>query len=160
MDPSLPIMGIDDPEFANAIVGAETSLDVSVIGHGGDGDLDKQQDILRTWMRKTARPAREHALRHDRNVWLDQNVVRQLQRIFDSDNEAVGSRASKGSGERILDPFMRQSFRRDHDDLSPDQLNLLLLSENARFNQCDGYPQPRTSGEAANLRRRCNMQCS
>lgn len=84
----------------------------------------------------------------DGHVRLEHRHVVQAQRRFDIDGQIMRERARNRAGERRLDALMRDTFGRRHDDVPPDQLESLVLVEDAgRDHATDVLDGERSSGD-------------
>jgi hypothetical protein len=145
MDPGDAPVRIDYPEFANAMAGIQARLDFAVIAHARNGDLDQQQDVLRTGLRKCIRGNVVDRLRDNGEVRLHENVVGELNCCRGSRECAIGCCRHEPNVQCVFNAIVRHPIVRHHNDIALDQLKAFIPAEDARLH----HPADIAHGECA-----------
>ena len=125
MDERSPALGVDDPEFVDAMARIEPRLEAPVVGEARHRDFDRQQDVRALDLFELDAP------RIDDEIRFDESVGAQIDRRLNSEPEVIGQRARNADIERRLDELMDVRLRLHRHDLAFDQLEVLVLRDDA-----------------------------
>lgn len=129
-DLDLAAVDIHDPVLGHAGSGVQRRLRVTVITQGRISNLDHQQRIGSNGDTATVAIERWQEQRH---VRLRLAVVRQANRVLGMNHRAGTQLRVERGGECIYRPRVIRTDRRHIDHLSPDQLDPVVLVQDARL---------------------------
>src|SRR5215207_910120 len=115
---------VHDPDFRDARPRAERQLHPAVVGEGGVGDLDQQQNVSGTGERAPVIAGAEH-----REVGLRLGALVEPHRVLDADDGLVAHALHQQPGQRVDAREVPGAYGGHLDDLALYELDPVVLVE-------------------------------